>query len=220
MVEISTSILSVEKENATKVFYGLEVAHTDYFHIDVMDGKFVKNNTIDKMLDYTNTLKQMSNIPLDIHLMVEDLEKWIHEFSGFEPNIITFHIEAVKNKEEALKIINIIKKCNCKVGIAIKPNTQIEEILEFLPYIHLLLIMTVEPGYGGQELIPSTIEKIKEIKQYCKRNELEIDLQADGGINSENARILEDAGINILVIGSYITNSSNYDEKIKEIRKD
>ncbi len=115
MVEISTSILNVEKENATKVFYGLEVAHTDYFHIDVMDGKFVAKNTVEIMKEYSNTLKQMSNIPLDVHLMVEDVKEFIDDYIGLEPNIITFHLEALKTKEEVMKIINYIKENGIKV---------------------------------------------------------------------------------------------------------
>ncbi len=115
MVEISTSILNVAKENATKVFYGLEVAHTDYFHIDVMDGKFVPKNTVEIMREYTNTLKQISSIPLDVHLMVEDVQGFVNDYMGVKPNIITFHIEAVKGKEEVMKIINYIKEGGVKV---------------------------------------------------------------------------------------------------------
>lgn len=115
MVEISTSILNVEKENAMKVFYGLEVAHTDYFHIDVMDGKFVQKNTIDMMKEYSNSIKQMSNIPIDVHLMVEDVKEFVNEYIGLEPNIITFHLEATSSKEEVMELINYIKQNNIKV---------------------------------------------------------------------------------------------------------
>lgn len=115
MVEISTSILNVEKSNAMKVFYGLEVAHTDYFHIDVMDGKFVPKNTVEIMKEYANSIKQMSNIPLDVHLMVEDVKAFIDDYVGLEPNIITFHLEAAKSKEEVMKFINYIKENNIKV---------------------------------------------------------------------------------------------------------
>ena len=115
MVEISTSILNVEKENAMKVFYGLEVAHTDYFHIDVMDGKFVQKNTLEMMKEYANAIKQISNIPLDVHLMVEDVKEFVDEYSGFSPNIITFHLEAMSSKEEVMKMIEYIKSCGIKV---------------------------------------------------------------------------------------------------------
>ena len=115
MVEISTSILNVERENAMKVFYGLEVAHTDYFHIDVMDGKFVPKNTVELMKEYANSIKQMSNIPLDVHLMVENVKEFVDEYIGLEPNIITFHIEATSSKEEAISLINYIKQSGVKV---------------------------------------------------------------------------------------------------------
>lgn len=164
MVEISTSILNVEKENAAQVFYNLEVAGTDYFHIDIMDGKFVPSNTKEQMLEYTNSIKQISNIPLDVHFMVENVKEEIDTYIPFEPNIITFHYEAAKNKEEIMELINYIKQNNIKVGISIKPDTQVEKVYEFLPYIHMVLIMTVEPGKGGQKLIRSNIRKNSKTK--------------------------------------------------------
>lgn len=115
MVEISTSILNVDKENATKIIYGLEVAHTDYIHIDVMDGKFVQNDTTEKMEEYTNTVKQITNIPIDVHLMVENVKKYVDEYAGFSPNIITFHYEAAKTKEEVKELINYIKSTNARI---------------------------------------------------------------------------------------------------------
>ena len=145
MVEVSTSILSVKKGEESETFFKLENAKTDYFHIDVMDGKFVENNTYDKMLEYSSYIRRISNLPLDVHLMVEDIKNGIYDFLSVEPNIITFHFEACKTKEEVYEMINLIKDNNCKVGISVKPNTNIEEIYEFLPYIHMVLVMTVEP---------------------------------------------------------------------------
>ena len=166
MVEISTSILNVKKEEVIKKIYELETSKTDYFHIDVMDGNFVENNTQDLMIRYSEYIRQISNIPLDVHLMVNDIESFVKSYLILEPGIITFHLEACKNKEDVLKYIDTIKKNNCKVGISIKPNTSIEEIKEFLPYIHICLVMTVEPGKGGQELISSTVSKITELRKY------------------------------------------------------
>ena len=139
MVEISTSILNIKSENRIKTMYDLEVAKTDYFHIDIMDGKFVENDTKEKMITYMNELKQISNTPLDIHLMVENVKENIEECLAYNPNILTFHIEAVK-EEERKPLIEKIKKQNCRVGIAIKPETDIEEIKEYLPYILLFLL--------------------------------------------------------------------------------
>ncbi len=115
MVEISTSILNVPKENSMKIFYGLEVAHTDYFHIDVMDGKFVPKNTVELMKEYSNAIKQMSNIPLDVHLMVENVREFIDEYVGIEPNIITFHLEAFSSEKDIMDTINYLKENNIKV---------------------------------------------------------------------------------------------------------
>lgn len=165
MVEISTSILTVEKDDAIKTFYNLEAAHTDYFHIDVMDGKFVPKNTVELMQEYSNTIKHISNIPLDVHLMVEDVKSHISAYLDLEPNIITFHIEATKDKEEVLELIKYIKESNIKVGISVKPNTDIKEIYEYLPLIHMVLVMTVEPGLGGQKLIRRNFTKDKRIKE-------------------------------------------------------
>ena len=180
MVEISTSILSMKEKEETETIMGLETARTDYFHIDVMDGKFVEKDTYEKMLEYASYIKRISNLPLDVHLMVEDIKQAIYDFSAVEPNIITFHYEACKNKEEVFEIINLIKENHCKVGISVKPNTNIEEIYEFLPYVHTCLVMTVEPGKGGQTLIADMLEKISKLKKYIDENDLEIDIEADG----------------------------------------
>lgn len=219
MVEISTSVLSVKREGAIKVLYNLEMAHTDYYHIDVMDGKFVENDTREVMLEYANTIKQISNIPLDVHLMVNDLKENIDEYIGLEPNIITFQIEACKDNNGVTDIINYIKKNNIKVGIAIKPSTNIKEIYEYLPYIHTVLIMTVEPGKGGQKLIPETVDKVQELKRYIDENNIDIDIEVDGGINSENAKELQEKGANILVVGTSIINSENYTDTINDLKK-
>lgn len=219
MVEISTSLLSVEKEDSIKTIYNLETAHTDYFHIDVMDGKFVEKNTKDIMLEYATTIKQISNIPIDVHLMVENLKENIDDYISLEPNIITFQVEACKDIEEVFETIDYIKQNNIKVGIAIKPNTDIGEILGYLPYIHTILVMTVEPGLGGQKLIPETISKVKELKEYVDNIGIEIDIEVDGGINAENATELKEKGANILVVGTYIINSEDYTKTIKELKK-
>ena len=219
MVEVSTSLLNVEKENILATIYNLEVAKTDYFHIDVMDGKFVEKDTTEVMHEYCNNIKQISNLPLDVHLMVEDIKAYIDSFIPYEPNIITFHLETCKDKEEILDLIKYIKENNIKVGISIKPNTKIEDIIEFLPFIHLVLVMTVEPGLGGQKLILETIEKVKELKQYIDKENIDIDIEVDGGINLENKELLKQAGANIIVAGSAIINSKDYKEVIKNIKE-
>lgn len=219
MVEISTSILSIKKEESTKKFYDLELAHTDYFHIDVMDGEFVENDTSKIMQEYAELIKQISNIPLDVHLMVKDIKKYVEEYIVLEPNIITFHYEALQDANEISKIVKYIKQNNIKVGIAIKPNTKLEEIYSILPYVHMVLIMTVEPGKGGQKLILDTIEKIKELKQYTIENNIDIDIEADGGINIENIEKLKEVGMDIAVVGTGITKTPDYKKTIQGLKK-
>lgn len=218
MIEVSTSLLSLKKGDEAKAVFGLEKAKTDYIHIDVMDGKFVEKNTYKRMLDYSSYVKRISNLPLDVHLMVENIEEAIEDFLPYEPNIITFHYEACKDKEEVMKYINKIKENHCRVGLSIKPETNVEEIYEFLPYIHICLIMTVEPGKGGQTLLTDMIEKISKLKQYIDMNGIEIDIEADGGINLKTANAVKKAGANILVSGTAILIAKDYKEIIDEFK--
>lgn len=218
MVEVSTSILSVKEGEESKTFFGLEVAKTDYFHIDVMDGKFVEKDTYQKMLNNASYIKRISNLPLDVHLMVKDVKATIDDFLAVEPNIITFHLEACKSKEEVYEIINYIKENNCKVGIAVKPNTNIEEVYEFLPYIHMCLIMTVEPGKGGQTLLRDMLKKIKALKQYTEEQKLSMDIEADGGINLKTAPEVKKAGVDILVAGTAIVMANDFKVIIDELK--
>ena len=220
MVEVSTSILTVEKGKEAETFFALEKSKTDYFHIDVMDGKFVEKNTYQNMIEYSSYIKRISNLPMDIHLMVEDVETGIEVFSAVEPNIITFHLEACQNKEEIMGNINLIKEKGSRVGIAIKPETPIEEIYEYLPYIHMCLIMTVEPGKGGQTLITDMIAKISTLKTYIERKNLEVDIEVDGGINLKTAKRVKDAGANILVAGTAILMASDYKVIIDELKEE
>lgn len=217
-MEVSASILSVKKENCIQTFYNLETSGIDYFHIDVMDGEFVKNNTTKIMTEYTEYLNTITNIPLDVHLMVKDVMAYVKSYLVFEPRSITMHYEAVSSEEELLNWIQYIKEQNCKVGISVKPNTNVEEIYKFLPYIHTVLVMTVEPGEGGQKLIPETIEKVKKLKKYLQENNLEVEIEADGGINEDNAKVLKDAGCDIIVAGTSIVSSNDYKETVRKLK--
>ena len=219
MIEVSTSILSVNKEKATSTFYDLEVAGTDYFHIDVMDGKFVKNNTTEFMLESAITLSHITTLGLDVHLMVENVEEFLDDYLFYsKPDIITFHIEASKTYERTINIINEIKQNGVKVGIAINPDTPTEEVIPYLNYIHMVLIMTVEPGEGGQELIPKTIDKISKLKEYIYENDIDINIEADGGINDKNIKEIVEAGTDIVVSGSYIVKSDNFKDRIDKLK--
>lgn len=219
MIEVSTSILNANKEKMLDVILNLERSKTDYFHIDVMDGKFVEKNTYENMLENASLIKRMSNLPLDVHLMVQDVKGAIEDFSAIEPNLITFHLEACKTDEEVFELINLIKQNNARVGISIKPNTKIEEIYKFLPYIHICLIMTVEPGKGGQSFIKETLEKIKTLKEYIEKNNLETQIEVDGGINLATCEDVKKAGAEILVAGTSILIAKNYKDIIDELKR-
>lgn len=218
IVKVETSLLNVDKENIIQTIYNLEVAGTDYFHIDVMDGKFVEDNTTEKMKEYSEYIKNISNIPIDVHLMVNDVNKFIEEYLAIEPNQIIFHIESCKNESEILKHIKKIKDNNCKVGISLNPNTKLEKIYEYLPFVHSVLIMTVEPGKGGQDIITETIQKISELNKYIYDNGYDIDIMVDGGINDKTSKDVINAGANILVSGVYIVKSNNYKEAISKLK--
>ena len=217
-MEVSTSLLSVKKENIIQTIYNLEVAKTDYFHIDVMDGRFVENDTSETMRIYCEYLNQITNVPIDVHLMVTNVKEYIDSYSIFNPNIISFHYEACKDKEEVNKYINQIKDRECKVGLAIKPNTKVDDIIEFLPKINLLLIMSVEPGKGGQEFIKETIEKIKYAKEKIDELGLDTEIEVDGGINIEKAKDVKEAGATIAVSGTAIINSKDFNYTIKKLK--
>lgn len=218
MVDISTSLLSADKQKIIDTIYDLEKAKTDYFHIDVMDGEFVEKNTHDLMLEYCEYLDHISKVPLDVHLMVADIKNYVDSYLIFNPNIITFHYEACKNKEEVISLIKYIKEKGRRVGISVKPNTKIEEIYQFLQYVHLVLVMTVEPGKGGQELIPETIDKIRELKNCRDTHNFDFDIEVDGGIKVENSQEIIDAGADILVAGTAILTSKDYGDTIRKLK--
>ena len=220
MAEVSASILKlVGNPDATHEFYDLEVSKTDYFHIDVMDGKFVKNDTSEAMKEFSLVLSHITNIGLDVHLMVENIEEYIDEYIELEPEYITFHEEASTDHDRTLDLIQTIKENGIKAGIAINPDTPIDNIKEYLPYIHLVIVMSVVPGEGGQKFIPEVLEKVKELKKYIDENELNVSIEVDGGINFDTAELSKEAGADMLVCGSFLINSENRQETIKKLKE-
>ena len=219
MYEVSTSILNVEKGKEAEIILALEKARTDYIHIDVMDGEFVEKNTYKKMLELSSYVRRISNMPLDVHLMVKDVETAINVFAPVEANLMTFHLEACKDEEEVFKFINMIKDNHSRVGIAIKPETKIEDIYKFLPYIHIALVMTVEPGKGGQTLISDMVNKIQTLKDYIEENDLDTVIEVDGGINLATCEKVKKAGANMLVAGTAILMAKNYKDIIDDLKK-
>ncbi len=210
-VIISPSILSSDFANLEKEIKRLEENGADWLHIDVMDGHFVPNLTIGAPV--VKALKRIASIPLDVHLMIDNPEKYIKDFALAGSDIITFHYEAVKNNVN--EVIDLIKSYNVKAGLSVKPNTKIEEIISYVNSVDLILIMTVEPGFGGQKFIKECADKIKELKPHIKNNTI---LEADGGINKETAQYCKDLGVNALVAGNYIFSNNNMKEAIASLR--
>lgn len=207
---ISPSILSADFANLERDMKRVEDAGADWIHVDVMDGHFVPNITIG--VPVVKSIKKVSNIPLDVHLMIENPEKYIQPFAQAGSDILTFHYEAVK---DVSSVVNIIKSYGVKAGMSIKPKTPAEEILEFLPLLDLVLVMTVEPGFGGQSFIKVCAEKIPLIKKYASENLI---IQVDGGINAETAKICTAYGANSLVAGNYIYKSGDIQKAVQSLR--
>lgn len=209
---VSPSILSADFANLERDIKLVERNGADWIHVDVMDGHFVPNITIG--IPVVKSIKKVTTLPLDVHLMIENPEKYIEGFANAGADILTFHYEAVK-KENIKPLITNIKNLGVKAGLSIKPKTQPEEILEFLPDLDLVLVMTVEPGFGGQKFMADCAEKIKIIKQHATQN---LFVQVDGGINAETGEICTKYGANSLVAGSYIYKAENIKEAISSLK--
>lgn len=210
---ISPSILSADFANLERYIKLVENNGADWIHVDVMDGHFVPNITIG--VPVVKSIRAITNLPLDVHLMIENPEKYIEPFAKAGADILTFHYEAVQ-KNDIIKVINLIKSFGVKAGLSIKPKTSPDEVLEYLPELDLLLVMTVEPGFGGQKFMDDCAEKIKVIKQYAPENLI---IQVDGGINNETGKICTEYGANSLVAGNYIYKSENIKQAINSLKQ-
>ena len=209
-VIISPSILSADFANLERDIKLVENAGADWLHIDVMDGHFVPNITIG--VPVVKSIKKVTNLPLDVHLMIENPEKYIEAFANAGADILTFHYEAVNNVES---IVKMIKSTGVKAGMSIKPKTPAKTILQYLDILDLLLVMTVEPGFGGQKFMDDCAQKIPLIKENAPENLI---IQVDGGINAETARICTNYGANSLVAGNYIYKSGDISYAISSLR--
>ena len=211
-VIISPSILSSDFANLGRDIRMIEKAGADWVHIDVMDGHFVPNISIG--IPVVKSIRKVTKLPFDVHLMIENPKKYIKAFADAGADIITFHFEAVERKD-VVAIADYIKSLGLKAGISIKPKTNVEEIIEYIGYFDLILIMTVEPGFGGQQFIPECAQKISILRQFADEK---LVIQVDGGINSQTARVCTRLGANSLVAGNYIFNAENIEEAIKSLR--
>lgn len=211
LIKISPSILSVPIELVPEKIKKVE-KNIDYIHIDVMDGKFVSNKT--SGVEMFNTAKIASDKPLDVHLMVENPINEIEKYEGAE--IITFHIEAVNSEEEVLEIIEKIHSIGAKVGISIRPNTKVENLEKYFEKIELVLVMTVEPGYGGQKLISETLEKISTLRNFGFKGLIEV----DGGVTVDNSSLVKEYDVDIIVAGTAVFSALDENEAILKLKMD
>ena len=207
-IQISPSILSADFSQLGNEIKRLEEAGADLIHVDVMDGHFVPNLTIGPPV--IKALKKDCSIKFDVHLMISPVHKYIEAYSDAGADIITIHPEATKDLSASISKIKELKK---KVGVSLNPETKVSVIKDYLNQIDLVLIMSVNPGFGGQKFMPEVLDKIKELKNIQKEENIDFDIEIDGGINFENSKIAVAAGANILVSGTTIFKSNNGDIK-------
>ena len=210
-MHIHPSILSADFANFERELKSISSA--DAAHVDVMDNHFVPNLTFG--LGLVQALKRVSDLPLDIHLMIENPERWAPEYASAGAESVTFHLEA---SSDPIWLARELKKLGAKSAIAIKPNTAVEDLIELLPEIDMLLIMTVEPGFGGQPLIQSTLSKISQAREEIRNSGLEIALQVDGGVTEDNIGELAKLGADVFVAGSAVFKNPDRNEQISELR--
>lgn len=206
---IAPSILSADFSKLGQEIKDVEKSGADWIHVDVMDGHFVPNITIGPLV--VKSLRPVTKLPLDVHLMIKNPEKYVESFAKAGSDIITFHSEVEENPKEVIKLIRYYKK---KAGISIKPKTDLKSIESLLPMVDMVLIMTVEPGFGGQDFIFDCLPKIEELRKVFKK-----DIEVDGGINEMTARDVVKSGANVLVAGSFVFGAKDYAFAIKKLRE-
>lgn len=196
---VSASVLSADMLDFRNEIRKLEKSDIDMLHFDVMDGIFVNNITFG--LPVLQQVRKATDMTLDVHLMIADPLKYVKKFADFGADMISFHIES---QSDTMETIKAIRECSIRTALAIKPATPAEDVYEYLPYLDMVLVMTVEPGFGGQSFMPETVDKIRKIREKANSLGLETDIEVDGGINDKTASLVLDAGANVLVSGSYL----------------
>ena len=207
-IKISHSILSADFSKLGSEIQNLEKAKADLIHIDVMDGHFVPNITIGP--EVISKLRKYTSLPFDVHLMISPVDNFIKNFADAGADIITIHPEATENLTESIKKIKLLNK---KAGVSLNPETPVEKVLPVLNLIDLVLIMSVNPGFGGQKFIEKTLEKVKILRKEIDQKKLSTEIEIDGGINFENSKLAKEAGVDILVSGTTIFKENEGDLK-------
>jgi ribulose-phosphate 3-epimerase len=213
MFKIAPSILSANFAKLGEEIKAVEQAGADYIHVDVMDGHFVPNITIGPLI--VEAIKPVTTLPLDVHLMIEHPDKYIDSFVKAGADIISVHVESSKHLHRTIQLIN---DSGVKAGVVLNPATPAEMIEPILEYVDLVLVMTVNPGFGGQQFISSTLPKIQKISRWIKESDLSVELEVDGGVNAKTARLCVEAGADVLVAGSAIFNESDRSKAIQALR--
>ena len=208
-IQISPSILSADFSQLGSEIKKLEQGGADLIHVDVMDGHFVPNLTIGPPV--IKNLRKYTKLPFDVHLMISPVHKYIENYAEAGADIITIHPEATDNLKES---INLIKKFGKKVGVSLNPKTEIKTLIDEIENIDLVLVMSVNPGFGGQKFMPEVLDKIKELKKIKDDGKYHFDIEVDGGINFSNSKIVLEAGANILVSGTTVFKENDGDIKI------
>ncbi len=216
-VYISPSLLACKKGNEEEQISILTNLGVDYFHFDVMDGQFVANTSFSKE-EFIN-IKKLSSLPMDVHLMVNDVVKYVNSYIALGADIITIHYEALNNDDERIDILKSIRFHNIKAGISIKPDTDYKVLLPLLEYVDLILVMSVEPGKGGQTFIENSIDKIRKIKEMINETKYSILIEVDGGINDVTGQKVIEAGADIIVAGSYLFHKDDVKERINSLKE-
>lgn len=214
MIRIAPSILSANFIKLGEEIKAAEEAGVDMLHIDIMDGHFVPNITIGPFI--VESIRQVTSLPLDVHLMIEEPDTYLRDFIKAGADYVTVHLEASVHLH---RTVQLIKETGVKAGVSLNPATPVWSLEDILPDIHLVLLMSVNPGFGGQKFIPQTLDKIRILKKFIEEKGLTTLIEVDGGINIDNAKDVASAGADILVMGSAFFHSGNYKEIMKRVKE-